>query len=197
MIGDEIKKLRLELNMSCSSFSKGLNISASALSNIESNNYAPSSDLIHLISKTHSVDLHKLLSCEVPTDESNIKEQNALVGKRIKKYRKEYGYTQSDLAEKLGYASSGQICFIEGGKRGMSRDKLVQFCKLFNVPIEELLFEEPSKAKRYNEGKYDKLIQDFTAICYSINKPAIFSSVIGLIEACVKDFKPSQNTDVR
>ena len=182
MIGDKIKSIREENKLSSVEFSKVLGINRSTLHNIENSLYAPSSKIKLSISKHFDFPILILSKEEVPKDDFIKKEQNVSVGAKIKKIREDHGYTQTELAEALDYASSGQICFIEKGKRGMSKDRLIKFCSLFQVSIEELMFDvkplDPEVSKRVD------LIGKFTKICYSKEQPELFMTIKNLINIC-------------
>lgn len=60
--------------------------------------------------------------------------QSHNVGLKIKTLRRLAGLTQTELAKKLGYSSSGTISLIESEKRGMTLDKLFLASKILNVP---------------------------------------------------------------
>lgn len=60
------------------------------------------------------------------------------IGKIIKKYRKENGYTQFQLAEKIG-VSEFYISALETGSRKPGRETLIKLSNEMNMPIEKLL----------------------------------------------------------
>jgi transcriptional regulator with XRE-family HTH domain len=57
--------------------------------------------------------------------------------------------TQKELAAELGVASS-YIANIEQGQKGISLDKLVEFCKYLNIGLSDLL---PLKSQGDSEAK--------------------------------------------
>ena len=61
-----------------------------------------------------------------------------IIGQRIKHYRKMKSMTQREFAAELGVASS-YIANIEQGQKGISLDKLVDFCKYLNIGLSDLL----------------------------------------------------------
>ncbi len=64
----------------------------------------------------------------------------------IKKLRIKLGMTQSDLANKLGYADKSMIAKIEAGKVDLSQSKVVDFAKILHVTPSYLMgWEEESK----------------------------------------------------
>jgi transcriptional regulator with XRE-family HTH domain len=67
-----------------------------------------------------------------------------IIGKNIRRIRKNKGLTIVELANRLGYAT-GKISNIENGKRiNISLDELEKFSKALNVPLEELVMVDPS-----------------------------------------------------
>lgn len=65
-----------------------------------------------------------------------------IVGARIKALRKRAGMTQLELADHLGYNSTGMISHVEKGISGMDKDKLLECAKLFNVHPAILMSDE-------------------------------------------------------
>ncbi len=53
--------------------------------------------------------------------------------KNIRMRRRELGLTQSELAEKLGYADKSMITKIEAGKVDLSRSKILAFAAALNT----------------------------------------------------------------
>lgn len=60
------------------------------------------------------------------------------IGKIIKKYRKEKGYTQFQMAERIG-VSEFYISALETGSRKPGRETLIKLSNEMSVPIEKLL----------------------------------------------------------
>lgn len=60
-------------------------------------------------------------------------------GNRIKKLRKDKGWTQDKLAEKLGYTSRAMISKIEKGERGIQAAMLPAIADALDVPVSYLL----------------------------------------------------------
>lgn len=67
------------------------------------------------------------------------KEQNEFIGKRIKELRLENKMTQTELARKLDYKSTGILSHIEKGEKKPSYEKLRQFAEIFNCDVAYLL----------------------------------------------------------
>ncbi len=63
----------------------------------------------------------------------------APIGQRIKKIRTEHKFTQEQVAEKLN-VSCQHISDIERGLNGMSVPALMEFCRVFDVDADYILF---------------------------------------------------------
>ena len=61
-----------------------------------------------------------------------------IIGQRLKHYRTTRSLTQRELAAELGVNSS-YIANIEQGHKGISLEKMVEFCIWFNIGISNLL----------------------------------------------------------
>lgn len=62
----------------------------------------------------------------------------------IKKQRTYLGLTQSDLAEKLGYADKSMIAKIEKGGIDLPQSKILDFANILNISPSELMgWDEP------------------------------------------------------
>lgn len=67
------------------------------------------------------------------------------IGEKIRQRRMELGWSQRDLAEKMGYNHS-TITRIEQGKVDVYQNKIVQFSKVMGVPVAYLMgWEEEQK----------------------------------------------------
>ena len=64
---------------------------------------------------------------------------NTLFGARVRYYREKAGYTQKELADKLGYTSHTSIYKIECGDNSIPISKLPDFCIALNCQPYDLL----------------------------------------------------------
>ena len=55
------------------------------------------------------------------------------IGERIKQQREAKGMTQLELAQKIGYNTTGAISLIEAGQRDISIDKVCEIAKALDV----------------------------------------------------------------
>jgi len=71
------------------------------------------------------------------------------VGKRLKEARNEAGYTQKQVAEKMGTVQSAYIKY-ELGKLELDYEKLVFLCKLYDVSADYILgLKDENGIKKY------------------------------------------------
>jgi len=69
--------------------------------------------------------------------------------RNIKEKRIALGLTQSDLANKLGYADKSMIAKIENGKIDLSQSKIIAFAKaLYCAPADLMGWEEDDEEKK-------------------------------------------------
>lgn len=61
------------------------------------------------------------------------------IGKRIKQKREEYGWTQEELAKRMGYKSKSTINKIEMGINDISQSKIVKFAEVLNTSVAYLM----------------------------------------------------------
>ena len=71
------------------------------------------------------------------------------IGVIIKKRREELGYTQEELAEKMGYKSKSTINKIEAGINDITQSKIVAFAKVLKTTPAYLMgWEDEEKEKK-------------------------------------------------
>lgn len=66
------------------------------------------------------------------------------VGDRIRKLRKERGWTQADLAKKVN-KSAQVVSNWERGYSSLAHEDITNLVKVFNVPADEIIETEPTK----------------------------------------------------
>jgi transcriptional regulator with XRE-family HTH domain len=89
------------------------------------------------------------------------------IGKRIMQRRQQLGWTQEDLAIRMGYKTKSAINKIELGINDVSQSKVVKFAEVLNTSIaylmdwEEEIEKEPvAMAERHIEILMDEDIND-------------------------------------
>lgn len=70
------------------------------------------------------------------------------IGDRLKKLRKNYNFTQAQVADYLGY-NQGQIAKIENNTRNLTVSSLEKLCVLYNCPKEYVLYGCPYELPRF------------------------------------------------
>lgn len=63
------------------------------------------------------------------------------IGKNIKKYRKKAGYTQAELANRIGI-SKVHMSHMEGGSVSMSIESLLKLCEALQITPNHLLLAD-------------------------------------------------------
>lgn len=102
------------------------------------------------------------------------------IGKIIKKYRKDNGYTQFQLAEKIG-VSEFYISALETGSRKPGRETLIKLSNEMNIPIEMLLELKTEQSLKYAT---DDLYQKINTL--SIEKQ---KQIINIMDFIIEEFK--------
>lgn len=73
------------------------------------------------------------------------------IGQQIRKYRKAHGFSQEQLAEKIGISVT-HMSHIETGNTKLSLSVFVDIAKALEVGTDDLLFENvPEKKASFNE----------------------------------------------
>lgn len=74
------------------------------------------------------------------------------IGEKIRKRRMELGWSQRDLAFKMGYTNNSTVAKIEQGKVDVSQSRVLQFSKVLGVPIAYLMdWDESEKEPSLDE----------------------------------------------
>lgn len=61
------------------------------------------------------------------------------IGQKIKQRRLELGWTQQELADKMGYTSKSTIARIENGNNDVSQKNIAKFAEVLNTTIAYLM----------------------------------------------------------
>lgn len=102
---------------------------------------------------------------------------NMTVANRIKDRRNELGWSQRELASKMGYASNTTVAKIEQGKVDVSQDRLEQFANVLGVSVAYLIgFEQIQK-------KNDQLVKLVTRM----RKDAKFAEAVKMLDELAED----------
>lgn len=79
------------------------------------------------------------------------------IGERIKIKRMEKGWSQRDLAAKMGYSNHSTIGKIETGKVDIPQSRIVQFAEVLNTSVAELMGWE--EVKKNNDAITDIILR--------------------------------------
>lgn len=69
-----------------------------------------------------------------------------IIGENIKFHRKEWGWSQEDLAKKIGKKTATYIAFIEKGERNITTVDLMAIAEQLGVAVANLIGEEKTKS---------------------------------------------------
>ena len=95
------------------------------------------------------------------------------IGERIRLKRNEKGWSQRDLAEKMGYSNHSTIGKIETGKVDLPQSKVVQFANVLGVSVAYLMGWEETQKK--NDALTDIVVRmrsdsEFLSIIEGLNQ---------------------------
>lgn len=97
----------------------------------------------------------------------------SIIGKRIKEARLRENFTQEMLADEMN-VSVAYISRVENGKSQINLKRLVQICKILDIPEAEILTGSNIYSKQYLKKElYDILVQcspERQTLIYSIAK---------------------------
>lgn len=71
-----------------------------------------------------------------------------MISKNIRKNRIKMGISQSELAEGL-YVTQQAVCKWESGQTYPQADKLLDLANFFDIPLQDLLYDETEQKPRY------------------------------------------------
>lgn len=113
------------------------------------------------------------------------------IGERIRNKRKEKGWSQRDLAEKMGYSNHSTVGKIETGKVDLPQSKVVQFAEVLGVSVAYLMGWEEMKKK--NDVATDIVVRlrtddEFLSLIEGINQlnPEQLAGVKQIVNAFLK-----------
>ena len=75
-------------------------------------------------------------------------------GERVKARRIELGWTQEELAEKMGYKSKSSINKIELGINDVTQSKIIKFAEVMNTSVEYLMGWDEAVPTNGHEQEY-------------------------------------------
>lgn len=96
------------------------------------------------------------------------------IGQRVRKFRKAYGLSQEELAEKVGISTT-HMSHIETGNTKLSLQVLVDLALALEVKTDELLFDNTLSDKGDCASEIAGLIDSCSAVEAKLLKEIIFS----------------------
>ena len=120
-----------------------------------------------------------------------------IIGKNIKKYRKEKGYTQKQLAELLGKAEITirryEACYMMPTVQGIE-----DICKVLEISKGDIFMNEEKKEmvnhpKHYNMGKYEAIdvIEDWN-LNFNLGNSVKYLARAGHKDDIIEDLKKAE-----
>lgn len=109
------------------------------------------------------------------------------IGERIRLKRNEKGWSQRDLAEKMGYSNHSTVGKIETGKVDLPQSKVVQFAEVLGVSVAYLMGWEETQKK--NDALTDIVVRlrtdnEFAVFCEKAGQLTAeqFASVMQVVD---------------
>jgi transcriptional regulator with XRE-family HTH domain len=113
------------------------------------------------------------------------------IGERIKIKRIEKGWSQRDLAAKIGYSNHSTVGKVETGKVDLPQSKVVQFAEVLGVSVAYLMGWEEMQKK--NDVQTDIVVRlrtdsEFASLIEGINQlnPEQLASIKQVVDAFLK-----------
>lgn len=121
-----------------------LGVSEMTVSRYESGENEPELEKILIISKHYDLTLDELIT--VP-----LQEDLSLYVKNIRFLRQRHGFTQSEMAELLGYRGKQGYGAVETGNTVISVENLIKLADYFGVTLDQLVKQDLSKESDSHE----------------------------------------------
>jgi len=113
--------------------------------------------------------------------------------KNIKKLRQERGWSQSELAKRVGYAEKSMIARVESGQVNISQTKIVAFADALGVTPGELMgstesFTESIKAQQGSDVDMQLVGANDFILLSKIHKltPTNYNLLVSMIETMLE-----------
>ncbi len=139
MLGDKIKELRENKNLTQSQLSKILGVSPSTIGMWEQNRRSPDNESLKKIADLFDVSIDSLLGrSEYVYYNSLTKDSNLQSKNKIKELRQAKGWTQDELADKL-HVKRAAISKYESSKIPLTADTIRKLSEIFNKSTDYIL----------------------------------------------------------
>lgn len=110
----------------------------------------------------------------------------SIVGNNIFLLRKQLGWTQEELAKKMGYKSKSTINKIEMGKNDIPQSKIVQFANVLNTTPAFLMGWEEEDKNTLEEPKLTEGEKKWLAVYHKLPNDEIRDAFTVMADAFVK-----------
>ncbi len=87
--------------------------------------------------------------------------QSEKVGRRIREYREKAGYSQEDVAEKIGLSVTG-VSNIERGRNYPKMDVFIKIANVLGVSADLLLYDVIDASQTAKESELSQMLQNVT-----------------------------------
>lgn len=101
------------------------------------------------------------------------------LGERIKTLRKEHGWSQTDLATRIG-ADAGQISRYENGKITPSADVIIRLAETFDVSCDYLLLDNAPRRTLRSDNPLTERLADLDNLT-NTDRDALLHILDGLL----------------
>ncbi len=112
------------------------------------------------------------------------------VGQRIKEWRLRRGYTQEDLANKIGGITNQGIYEYEQGRAAVSLETLDEIAKVLSISIVDLL---PESTEDERENELSSLIEEYKKIESQELRRILTESLFEGIRVCEEKVREAKN----
>lgn len=114
-----------------------------------------------------------------------------MIGDTIKRFREQRGWTQEQLAEKMGYTSKSTINKIEKNINDVGQRKIIKFAEVFGCDVTELMCDIPKEVtvdsvnEQYDQEQIEHAINLYNI--YQQASPEVRSAVELLLKSAKQD----------
>jgi transcriptional regulator with XRE-family HTH domain len=143
----------------------------------------------HVISRTTNLSIGEYEENKIPIDSIPYK-----VGQRIKEWRLRRGYTQEDLANKIGGITNQGIYEYEQGRTAVSLEMLDEIAKVLSISIIDLLPELTEDEN--SEVGLSNLIEEYKKIESQELRDVLIKSLFEGIRVCNEKVREAKKVEV-
>jgi len=144
---------------------------------------------VDVISRTTNLSIGEYEENKIPIDSIPYK-----VGQRIKEWRLRRGYTQEDLANKIGGITNQGIYEYEQGRTAVSLEMLDEIAKVLSISVIDLLPESDEDSEA--EEKLSNLIEEYKKIGSRELRDMLIKSLFEGIHVCREKVREEKKIEV-